>query len=181
MLRVLIPLLLLVFAAPTMAAENAFPPTPPGVAEVKTLPAGVLLRAAARSGAYFDQSNRLFRPLFNYISSHGIAMTTPVEARIDPAEMYFWVAPSEEAKVSGTSGGVDVVRIPERRVASLGARGGYSRENYEQTRDRLLEWVSRQPGVEAAGEPYAVYWHGPFTPWFAKRFEVHVPVRAAGS
>jgi effector-binding domain-containing protein len=163
-----------------MAAANAFPPTPPDVTELKTLPAGVLLRAAARSGDYFDQSNRLFRPLFNYISSHGIAMTTPVEARIDPAEMYFWVAPSEEAKVAGTAGGVDVLRLPERRVASIGARGGYSRENYERARDRLLAWVAGQPGVRIAGDPYAVYWHGPFTPWFAKRFEVHVPVADSG-
>ena len=72
---------------------------------------------------------------------------------------------------------MEVINLPERRVASLGARGGYSRENFEQTRAALLAWLAKQPGVEAAGEPYAVYWNSPFTLWFVKRSEVHVPVR----
>jgi DNA gyrase inhibitor GyrI len=78
--------------------------------------------------------------------------------------------------VTGNTGAVEVVRIPERRVASRGARGGYSQENFVRTRDELLAWIATQPGLEIAGEPYAVYWHGPITPWFAKRSEVHVPV-----
>ena len=158
-----------------MAAQEAFPPTQPGVSEVKVLPAGVLLKSTG-SGNYFSESNRLFGPLFRYISTRDIAMTTPVEAKIDQAAMYFWVAPSEEAKVTGNAGSVEVVRIPERRVASRGARGGYSQENFVRTRDELLAWIATQPGLEIAGEPYAVSWLGPITPWFAKRSEVHVPV-----
>lgn len=167
---------LLLTPLPTMAAEQAFPPTPPGVAEFKTLPAGMLLKATGQ-GSYFDQSNQLFRPLFSYISTHQIAMTTPVEAKIDGAAMYFWVAASEQPKVAGNTAGVEVIQVPERRVASLGASGAYSRANFEKTRDGLLAWLARQPGMEAAGEPYAVYWNGPFTLWFAKQSEVHVPVR----
>lgn len=176
-LRFRFALLLLPLAASAMATEQAFPPTASGVSEVKTLPAGVLLRSSGQ-GNYFDQSNRLFGPLFRYISRHDIAMTTPVEARIDDAAMYFWVAASQEAKVAGSDGAVVVERVPERRVASRGGRGSYSRENYEKTRDELLAWLKGQAGLEAAGAPYAVFWHGPFTPWFAKRYEVHVPVRA---
>jgi effector-binding domain-containing protein len=171
--------ILLLSVLPLMATEQAFPPTAPGVAEFKTLPAGVLLKSTGR-GNYFEESNRLFRPLFNYISSQKIAMTTPVEAQIDQAAMYFWVAPSEVAKVAGDRAGVEVIRLPARQVASLGARGGYGRENFEQTRDKLRAWLETQPDVEATGEAYAVYWHGPFTPWFAKRSEVHIPVRAKG-
>ncbi len=162
---------------PTMGAEQAFPPTASGTSEFKTLPAGVLLKSTAK-GNYFDQSNRLFRPLFNYISSHDIAMTTPVEAQIDRAAMYFWVANAEQAKVTGDAPGVEVLRIPQRRVASRGVRGSYSRRNFETTRDELIAWLKSQPDVEAAGEPYAVYWDGPITPWFAKHAEVHIPVRA---
>ena len=81
-----------------MATEQAFPPTAPGVTEVKTLPAGILLKSAGR-GNYFEQSDGLFMPLFRYISRHNIEMTTPVEARIDDAAMYFWVAESQHAKV----------------------------------------------------------------------------------
>lgn len=158
-----------------MAAQEAFPPTQPGVSEVKVLPAGVLLKSQGK-GNYFSESNRLFGPLFRYIQSRDIAMTTPVEATIDQAAMYFWVAPSEEGKVTGNAAAVEVVRLPERRVASRGARGGYSQDNFVRTRDELLAWIATQPTLEITGEPYAVYWHGPFTPWFTKRSEVHVPV-----
>lgn len=171
-------LLFLPLAVSAMATEQAFPPTAPGVSEVKTLPAGVLLRSSGE-GNYFDQSNRLFGPLFRYISRHDIAMTTPVEARIDDAAMYFWVAASQEAKVAGPDGAVVVERVAERRVASRGGRGSYSRMNYEKTRDELLAWLEGQAGLKPVGAPYAVFWHGPFTPWFAKRYEVHVPVRTA--
>jgi len=169
-------IILLTFTASLMATEQAFPPSPIAAPELKTLPAGVLLKATGK-GNYFDQANGLFRPLFNYISSHDIAMTTPVEAKIDGAAMYFWVAKSERAKVAGSANGVEVVEIPERAVASLGARGSYSARNFAKTRDELLLWLATRKDVEAAGAPYAVYWSGPFTPGFLKRFEVHVPVR----
>jgi hypothetical protein len=170
---------LVVLASSVMATEQAFPPSPMGAAELKTLPAGLLLKASA-SGNYFDQSNRLFGPLFSYISAHQIAMTTPVEAKIEGAAMFFWVAKSERAKVGGSTGAVEVVEIPERWVASLGARGSYTAQNFAKTRDQLLTWLGQRKDVEPAGSPYAVYWNGPFTPGFLKRFEVHVPVRSAG-
>ena len=78
-----------------MAANQAFPPTAPDVCELKTLPAGMLLKSEGR-GDYFTAANGLFRPLFNYISAHKIAMTTPVEAQIEHAAMYFWVAETEK-------------------------------------------------------------------------------------
>lgn len=172
-------LFLIVFASSAMAAPNAFPPSPVGSPELKTLPAGLLLKATA-TGNYFDNSGRLFRPLFNYISSHNIAMTTPVEAQIDGAAMFFWVSVGERAKVAGSSGGVEVVEIPERRVASLGERGSYSPQNFSRTRDALLAWLNTRTDVKPTGPAYAVYWNGPFTPGFLKRYEVHVPVSLAG-
>lgn len=160
----------------TVAAEEAFPPSPVGEPEIKTLPAGVLLKASA-PGRYFDQSNRLFRPLFRYISTNDIAMTTPVEAQIEGAAMFFWVAPSQRAKVAGNREGVEVVEVPERLVASLGARGGYTEANFAKVRDQLQAWLGTRPQVEAIGPAYGVFWNGPFLPGFMKRFEVHVPVR----
>ncbi|MBL9189462.1 MAG: heme-binding protein [Opitutaceae bacterium] len=168
-------ILLLTLVSPLMAAVEAFPRSPVGAPELKTLPAGLLLKAAGK-GNYFEQSNNLFRPLFNYISTHDIAMTTPVEATIDGAAMYFWVAESEQAKVAGDSAGVEVVKIPERRVASLGTRGSYSAANFAKARDELLAWIATRTDVAPGGPAYAVYWNGPFVPGFLKRFEVHVPV-----
>lgn len=175
-MRWFLPLLALLALALPMSAEEAFAPTKPGASEIKTLPAGVLLKAKGR-GNYFDGSDNLFGPLFRYISKHQISMTTPVEATVDEAAMFFWVAPSQQAKVAGNEANVEVVRIPERRVASRGERGGYTRANFEKARAALLEWLATQPDLEAAGEPYAVYWNAPYVPSFAKHFEVHVPVR----
>jgi effector-binding domain-containing protein len=159
-----------------MAAQSAFPQTAAGVCELKTLPAGMLLKSEG-SGNYFTAANGLFGPLFRYISSHNIAMTTPVEAQIDQAAMFFWVAESERSKVRGSESGVKVVEVPARSVASIGGKGSYSRENFEQARDALLRWLAQRTDVEPAGPAYAVYWNGPFTPWFLKRYEVHLLVR----
>jgi len=62
-MRLMTLFLALLTALPVMSAEPAFPPTAPGVAEFKTLPAGMLLKSTGR-GSYFDESNRLFRPLY---------------------------------------------------------------------------------------------------------------------
>lgn len=175
-MRVLAFLLLLIPTPLLMAYESAFPPTPPGTSELKTLPAGTLLKAAS-GGDYFTRSDGLFRPLFNYISAHDIKMTVPVEAQIDDAAMFFWVGRTELDKVRPATGSVEIIRIPERRVAARGARGGYNRQNFERTREELICWLAAQDALEAAGPAYAVYWNGPFTLWFLREYEVHVPVR----
>jgi hypothetical protein len=173
----LLPALLLLGLSPfLMAASSAFTPTAPGIAEIKTLPAGTLLKSTG-GGDYFDQSGRLFGPLFRYISQHDIAMTVPVEAEISPSAMYFWVAPTEAAKVRGSTDEVTVVQIPERQVAVLGGRGSYSRRNFDTAEDRLRAWLANRADYEAAGAAYAVYWNGPLTPWFLREYEIHVPVR----
>ena len=178
-LRSILSLVFTLIAAPftAMAAEAAFPATAPGTTEIKTLPAGVLLKSSATSGDYFDHGGNLFRPLFRYISSHDISMTVPVEATIDDAAMFFWVAKDQEDKVSQSKDGVEVIRIPERRVASQGYRGSYSAKNFAMARDTLLEWVNSQPSLKPTGDPYAVYWSSPFVPGFLKKFEVHVPLQ----
>jgi len=159
-----------------MAAKNAFPPTEPGNFEVKTLPAGILLKSSTAEGSYFDNGGKLFRPLFRYISSHDISMTVPVEATIDDASMFFWVAKDQEDKVTNNQDGVEIVRIPPRRVAAHGFRGSYSAKNFAKAKADLMHWMQDQPDLKPVGEPYAVYWNGPFTLGFLKRFEVHVPL-----
>jgi hypothetical protein len=67
--------------------------------------------------------------------------------------------------------------VEERVVASIGIRGGYSKESFEENAGRIREWIKTQTGWKAAGEPYVVYWNSPFMIWFLKRSEVHLPVR----
>lgn len=156
--------------------EQAFPRTEPGEIEVKVLPAGRLLESAGE-GNYFDRANSLFGPLFGYIKEHDISMTTPVEARIEEAAMYFWVSDEQADKATGDSGSVKVIDVPERTVAAIGVRGSYSRENFESAKAALLEWIREDKTLEVLGEPYAIYWNGPMTPWFMKKAEVQIEVR----
>lgn len=168
--------LFFVMCAMPLSAAEAFPRTAADQIEIKHLPGGILLESTGE-GSYFQNSNRLFRPLFRYISRHDIAMTTPVEARIEPGAMLFWVAPSEEGKVAGDEEGVRVIEQAPRTVAAIGARGAYSERNFRAAEAALREWLAEQQPWQIDGEAYGVFWHGPFTPWFRKQFEVHIPVR----
>ena len=175
MIRKWIAFLLIAQGPGLMAYEQAFDPTRAGVTEIKELPAGRLLECKG-DRSYFDSSNQLFRPLFNYIKKNEIAMTTPVEARMDPGAMYFWVSDDQADRATRSSGDVRVLDVPKRTVVARGGRGSYSRQNFEEVKASLLKWLEGRSDLQMIGEPFAVYWNGPFTPWFMKRFEVQVEV-----
>ncbi|MDZ7839469.1 MAG: heme-binding protein [Gammaproteobacteria bacterium] len=160
-----------------MATEAAFPKTPVDEIQLRELPAGCWL-STSMEGKYFDESGNLFRRLFDYINERDISMTVPVEGGIDRAEMRFYAGDRVEPLEHSDT--VRVVEVPARRVVSIGGKGAYSEENVNAALARLEEWLI-QHELAAADAPYAVYWNGPFTPWFLKRFEVHIPVEAAGS
>jgi len=155
--------------------QRSFDKTAVGAFEVKSLPAAVVL-VAAGSGDYFDNANGLFMTLFRYIDRHDVAMTVPVEGHHAPAQMNFYVGSRDQGKGLTDAEGVEVRKLPERTVASHGVRGSYTRENYLAAIARLRGWLNEHPAYGVAGEPYAVYWNGPYVPGFMKRFEVHVPV-----
>jgi DNA gyrase inhibitor GyrI len=152
--------------------------TSSGEIELKTIPEAVVLTTKT-DGAYFDRSNQLFRRLFNYIKQNEIDMTVPVEASIDSASMTFYVGRKDRSKAEENMTGVAVKTQPERLVASLGGKGSYTRKNIDRARNKLDQWLKDQDEYRATGDIYAVYWSGPFTPGFMKRFEVHVPVERA--
>ena len=165
------------FGFNAMAYEAAYPMTAAGVCEIKTLPAGVLLEARSE-GEYFRENNGLFRRLFEAIQKNQVPMTTPVEAGVRPGTMVFYLDPKSAKRTDLVlQGGVRRREVEERLVASIGIRGGYSKESFEENSKKLMDWVRNQPGWKVAGEPYAVYWNSPFMIWFLKRSEVHLPVR----
>ncbi|MEX0331190.1 MAG: heme-binding protein [Puniceicoccaceae bacterium] len=176
MSRVILSTIILFLMSNAHAYQQAFPRTEPGEFEVKVLPEGRLLESIGE-GNYFDQANSLFGPLFQYIKEHDISMTTPVEAKIEPGTMYFWVADDQVDKATNDTEKVRVIEVEERMVAAIGGRGAYTKRNFEKARAQLLRWVRTESDLEVLGKPYAVYWNGPFTPWFLKKFEVQVRVR----
>jgi len=179
-----IPIILLGVAAlaaanEAMAYDSAYPKTPAGEVQIRTLPGGRWLTTAT-DGGYFDRSGTLFRRLFNYIKARDVSMTVPVEGAVKRAEMRFFADIDASGSLPSTDT-VQVVDVPPRQVASIGDRGAYSESNINEALRRLEAWLDAQDQWAAAGEPYAVFWNGPFTPWFMKRFEVHIPVETAAA
>ena len=168
-------LLLLILTQTVPAVEQAYPKTPVGDIELKTLPAATLI-VSRSDKPYFEEKNGLFRPLFRYIQDRDIAMTTPVETEMDPGEMLFYIGEESEGKNLDETGDVTVRKLPERTVASIGVRGGYSASNFNEAKTALEKWLTGQDRWKPTGEAKGVFWDGPFTLWFLKRFEVHIPV-----
>jgi DNA gyrase inhibitor GyrI len=158
------------------STEEAYARTPVDSVQFKTLPPSKILLTEGE-GPYFDKADNLFMRLFNYIKDHDVAMTIPVEARMEKASMTFYVEGEDALRVLKDRGNVKVLNVPGRDVVSLGVRGSYTEKNFKEAKDQLVNWLSRQDRYESIGEPYAVFWNGPFMPGFMKRFEVHIPVR----
>ncbi|MGR8920109.1 MAG: SOUL family heme-binding protein [Gammaproteobacteria bacterium] len=161
----------------TMAIDEAFPKTPVDEIRVRTLPPGRVLETHA-SGSYFDQTGKLFRRLFRYIDANDVDMTTPVEGALGTPVMRFHVGADAPAALADT-GEVRVRVVPERTVAALGAKGSYREARVREKTAELHAWLEQNADWQAAGPAYGVFWNGPFTPWFLKRFEIHIPVAAA--
>jgi effector-binding domain-containing protein len=179
MKRLLILLMAPFLPTSVSGVEEAYPRTSPGDIELKTLPAARWMRTESTKD-YFAADNGLFMRLFRYIDSNKIPMTAPVEAGISPGTMVFYMdAASAGRSDLAETPQVKLSKVPERRVAAIGIRGSYSRENYEEALTELRGWLAKQPGLRATGEPYAVYWNSPFVPFFLKHSEVHVPVGPA--
>jgi hypothetical protein len=164
----------LLFGGQASAYDQAYPEAPIDDVEIRILPASRWIASDAQ-GEYFDRSSMLFRRLFDYIKTHDIAMTVPVEGRLDSAEMRFHLG-TDAPSTAQDDGPVRVVNAASRRVARLGAKGAYSEENVGAARSRLEAWLAVNPQWRSTGPAYAVFWNGPFTPWFIKRFEVHIAV-----
>ncbi|MDH3715325.1 MAG: heme-binding protein [Gammaproteobacteria bacterium] len=166
------------FGGESMAYQITFEKTAVDEIEVRTLPAARWL-TTEMNGVYFDQSNELFMRLFDYIRANDVSMTVPVVSRLDKAEMHFYISKDTPPHTLHNTAAVRLVDVPERQVVSIDGRGFYSEANLTDAEADLLAWLDTQTEWIAAGAPYAVYWNGPFTPWFMKRFEVHLPVEPA--
>jgi len=163
------------------AYEAVYPMTAAGFCEIKKLPAASVLQTSSR-GEYFQENNGLFMRLFQTINQNKAPMTVPVEAKMMPGTMVFYLdSASAKRKDLQLPAGVIRQTLPPRSVASIGIRGGYTKESYESNLAKLRAWLKTQRNWRAAGEPYAVYWNGPFTLAPFKRSEIHLPVVGVGS
>ncbi len=181
--------------------EGFPPPGPVGQIVVKHYPA---YRAAwARSGDNQSTNraqNNLFRPLFNHIQRNDIAMTAPVEMTYEQSNatnadsdaqtastasprmtaMAFMYAKPDMGTPGqdGSDGKVEVLDMPAMTVLSIGVRGNYNDEHFQNARTQLDAYLSTHPSrYEVVGQPRYLGYNSPFVPWFLRYGEVQLPVR----
>jgi hypothetical protein len=192
--QLLIPLALVAIACLTLGIFNAnsaplpegFPePTPPGEILVKQYPS---YRAATYNtrGDLAKAANSAFSPLFQHISSNEISMTAPVETRYPPESMegkdfgnaeVSFIYSSPRIAPREVAGNITVQDMEPMLAVSLGLRGAYSYESYQEGLRTLLTWLEENPKYQIAGNPRRFFYDGPYIPDALKRSEILIPVR----
>ena len=151
-----------------------------------------------------EVGNQAFRPLLKYISgenkgSEKISMTAPVNQQ--PAgEKIQMTAPVNQEKTGSSKYRVGFVLpaefnsrkppepldsrlklrlVPERTLAALRYRGSWSTERFAEKKNNLLTAVAQSGKWQLAGEPLWSRYDPPFMPWFLRRNEVQVEVKAS--
>ena len=167
----------LFFGDLAMAYESIYPKTPVGKIEIKQIPARTIL-AAGGKGDPFQSRNESFGKLFSYIQRNEVAMTVPVEASATTSTMNFLVGRKDAQKDLKPEGNVTVQQLQPITVVSIGMRGSYTQQHYDEGLQTIKHWLTAHPEWQEQGEPYAVYWNSPFVPGLLKTSEVHQPVRS---
>jgi hypothetical protein len=65
--------------------------------------------------------------------------------------------------------------IPSHKVAVFRYSGTWSEERYRTREETLRNWI-KSKGMKESGPPTFARFNAPFTPWFLRRNEVHIPV-----
>lgn len=175
MIKISLIFLSLFISIPAQALEQAYPKTNVGVAEIKQLPQARVI-TANNTVQSTDAEKPVFKRLFNFLKVNDIAMTIPVEKTFDESEMLFYLGNDAANELQNVET-VTLLNLPPRSVLSVGGKGSYKKENLQTTLNKAKQWLAQQSKWQADAEPYVVYWNSPFTLWFMKRFEVHVPVK----
>jgi hypothetical protein len=180
------------YSAVSAPLPDGFPqPTTAGKIEVKQYP-------AYRSGTYTykgklsQAANASFEPLFKHISSNGISMTAPVEARypsmtlkelprgkpdeVGQVEVSFLYR-NEDVRPKQIAEGIKVEIHPSITVVSIGISGPYTYASYQENLAHLRNWLAKHPSYVVAGLPRRFFYDSPFTPDAIKRSEVQIPIQ----
>jgi DNA gyrase inhibitor GyrI len=158
--------------------------TAPNQIEVKQYPS---YRAATyeTKGELSQAANQAFSHLYQHISSNNISMTAPVETRYPTSTLEG--STSGEAEVSflyrspeivptEIADNIELKDIPAMTVVSLGLKGAYSYESYQQGLKRLSSWLEKNPDYQRVGNPRRFFYDGPYVPDGMKRSEIQIPI-----
>ena len=174
-----------VYQGNTAPLPEGFPElTAPNQIEVKQYPS---YRAATyeTKGDLSQAANQAFSPLYQHISSNNISMTAPVEtlypastlegSTSGEAEVSFLYR-SREIVPAEIADNIELKDIPAMTVVSLGLKGAYSYESYQQGLKRLSSWLEKNPDYQRVGNPRRFFYDGPYVPDGMKRSEIQIPI-----
>ena len=152
-----------------------------GVVEVRDYDS--ILVAESVVDADFERAgNQAFRNLFNYISDNNIEMTAPVtQESVGNDWAVRFVMPKEftiDSLPEPQSANVTMKVLPPRRVAVVRYSGSWSSDNYREHLSELTRWVEAE-GYAVAGDAVWARYNGPFSLWFMRRNEIHLPVQTS--
>jgi effector-binding domain-containing protein len=164
---------------------SGFPdPATIGIIEIKQYPQYRSV-TYTHSGDLRAATGAAFNPLFQHISNNQIAMTAPVEARyraiegqrgaFSHAEVSF-LYPAPNIAPTSIGPAVAVTDTGPMTVVSIGVRGAYTWESYEQNLQKLKDWLQQHPEYEIVGPPRRFFYNSPMTPEATKISEVQIPI-----
>jgi hypothetical protein len=137
------------------------------------------------AGSFEAAGNRAFGSLVGYIGGRNaggrrMAMTAPVLQQPSQHEhTVAFVLPAEESLASlppPSDSRVALRPVGEERAAVVRYTGRWTESGYRQRLSRLRADVAAA-GLEPAGEPRWARFDPPWTPWWARRNEIVLPVR----
>jgi len=148
-----------------------------------------------------DASGAAFRKLFNYISGDNtkrskIAMTSPVSQKAEPEKIAMTSPVGQRKAEQGWAvsfmmpasftmetipvpddPSVVLREVPAYRAAAIRYSGRWTEKSYKKHLALLQEWIASE-NFEVVGEPVWARYNAPFTPWFARRNEILIPINS---
>jgi peptide-methionine (S)-S-oxide reductase len=114
--------------------------------------------------------------------SEKIAMTAPVEQEASGDEWRIaFMMPAEytiETLPEPLDSSVKLKEVPGRTVAAIRYSGAWKQDRYEKHLSELRKWIEAHD-LRSAGDPVWARYDPPFKPWFLRRNEILIPVKAA--
>jgi len=142
--------------------------------------------AFRRLAAYIGGENRAKRSIamtapVTQDQPERIAMTAPVTqtSRGNRHRFAFFMPAAYELETLPTplDSRIELRVLPERRVAVVRYRGGWSESRYRSELERLRAWISAA-GLASSAAPIWARYDPPFMPWFLRRNEIWIGLAA---
>jgi effector-binding domain-containing protein len=160
-----------------------------------------ILAETVVEGDLEQAGNKAFNKLFRYISGDNrsrdkMAMTAPVsqeaigekikmtapvgQQRVQDRWAVSFMMPASytlETLPEPEDPDVTFRQVPARRMAAVRYSGFWSEKNYLRYKMELESWIHER-GLTIVGDPVWARYNPPFTPWFLRRNEILIPVKA---